>query len=85
MNFMNILCFVSKGSLNIPEYRCSLIGRAQNLYTIEHAVENIAYLAENRSYLWLHPSSPITNLHTTFSEIVDFSVADNQTNKTVLF
>ena len=32
-----------KGSLNIPEYRCLLIGRVQSLYTIEHAVENIAY------------------------------------------
>ena len=41
--FLNILCFVSKGSLNIPEYRCLLIGCVQYLYTIEHAVENIAY------------------------------------------
>ena len=40
---LKILCFVSKGSLNIPEYRCLLIGRVQYLYTIEHAVENIAY------------------------------------------
>ena len=39
--FLKILCFVSKGSLNIPEYRCLLIGRVQYLYTIEHAVENI--------------------------------------------
>ena len=39
--FLKILCFVSKESLNIPEYRCLLIGRVQ--YTIEHAVENIAY------------------------------------------
>ena len=38
---LKISCFVSKGSLNIPEYRCLLIGRVQ--YTIEHAVENIAY------------------------------------------
>ena len=28
--------------LNIPEYRCLLIGRVQYLYTTEHAVENIA-------------------------------------------
>ena len=41
--FLKILCFVSKGSLNIPEYRCLLIGRVQYLYTIEHAVENIAH------------------------------------------
>ena len=40
---LKILCFVSKGSLNIPEYRCLLIGCVQYLYTIEHAVENIAY------------------------------------------
>ena len=36
---------VSKGSLNIPEYRCLLIGRVKYLYTIEHAVENIAYFS----------------------------------------
>ena len=41
--FLKILYFLSKGSLNIPEYRCLLIGRVQYLYTIEHAVENIAY------------------------------------------
>ena len=41
--FLKIFCFVSKGSLNIPEYRCLLIGCVQYLYTIEHAVENIAY------------------------------------------
>jgi len=34
------LCFVSKGSLNIPEYL--LTGLVQYLYTIEHAVKNIA-------------------------------------------
>ena len=43
--FLKILCFVSKESLNIPEYRCLLIGRVQYLYTIEHAVENIAYFS----------------------------------------
>ena len=46
MNFclvLKILYFLSKGSLNIPEYRCLLIGRVQYLYTIEHAVENMAY------------------------------------------
>ena len=41
--FLKILHFLSKGFLNIPEYRCLLIGRVQYLYTIEHAVENIAY------------------------------------------
>ena len=41
--FLKILCFVTKESLNIPEYRCLLIGRVQYLYTIEHAVENIAF------------------------------------------
>ena len=41
--FLKILCFVSKGSLNIPEYRCLLIGRVQSLYTIEHVVENISF------------------------------------------
>ena len=41
--FLKILYFVSKGSLNIPEYRCLLIGGIQYLYTIEHAVENIPY------------------------------------------
>jgi len=41
--FLNILNFVFKGSLNIPEYRCLLIGRVQYLYTMEHAVKNIAY------------------------------------------
>ena len=39
--FLKILYFLSKGSLNIPEYRCLLIVHVQ--YTIEHAVENIAY------------------------------------------
>ena len=41
--FLKILYFVSKGSSNIPEYRCLLIGRLQYLYTIEPAVENIEY------------------------------------------
>ena len=41
--FLKILYFVSKESLNYPEYRCLLIGRVQYLYTIKHAVENIAY------------------------------------------
>ena len=40
--FLKILHFLFKGSLIIPEYRCLLIGRVQYLYTIEHAVENIA-------------------------------------------
>ena len=57
--FLKILCFISKGSLNIPEYRCLLIGRVLHLYTIQmfadwsctalvhnkHAVENIAYFS----------------------------------------
>jgi len=43
--FLKILCFVSKESLNIPEYRCLLIGRVENLHTIEQAVENIAYFS----------------------------------------
>ena len=41
--FLKILCFIFKGSLNIPEYRWLLIGRVQYLYTIEHAVGNITY------------------------------------------
>ena len=41
--FLKILCFESKVSLNIPEYRCLLIGRVK--YTIEHAVKNIAYFS----------------------------------------
>ena len=40
--FLKILYFLSKESLNIPEYRCLLIGLVHYLYTIEHAVENIA-------------------------------------------
>ena len=43
--FLKISCFVSKGFLNIPEYRCLLIGRVQYLYIIEHVVENIAYFS----------------------------------------
>ena len=35
---LKILCFLFKGSLNIPEYKGLLIGRVQYLYTIEHAV-----------------------------------------------
>ena len=41
--FLKILHFLFKGSLNIPEYRCLLIGRVQYLYTIEHDAEIIAY------------------------------------------
>ena len=41
--FLKILHFLFNGSLNIPEYRCLLIGHVQYLYTIEHAVKNIAY------------------------------------------
>ena len=40
---LKILYLVSKGLLNIPEYKCLLIGRVQYLYTAEPAVENIAY------------------------------------------
>ena len=43
VNFLKILNFLFKGSLNMPEYRCLRIGRVQTLYTIEHAVDNIAY------------------------------------------
>ena len=49
ITFMNSVYFsrfcvsYPKGSLNIPEYRCLLIGRVQYFYTIEHAVENITY------------------------------------------
>ena len=41
--FLNIFYFESKESLNIPEYRCLLIGRVQYLDTIEPAVKIIAY------------------------------------------
>ena len=41
--YLKVLYFESKGSLNILEYRCLLIGRVQYLYTNEPAVENIAY------------------------------------------
>ena len=40
--FLKILCFVPKGSLTIPDYRCLLIGRVQNLYTIEHRFQSIS-------------------------------------------
>ena len=40
---LKILCIEFKRSLNIPEYRCLLIGRVPHLYTIENVVENIAY------------------------------------------
>ena len=53
INLVHLNCDFQKSSdamqkiniknLNIPEYRCLLIGRVQYLYTIEHAVENIAY------------------------------------------
>ena len=41
--FLKILYFLLKGSFNIPEYRCLLIGHVQYLYTIDRAVEDIAY------------------------------------------
>ena len=69
--YLKILCFVSKRSLNIPEYRCLLIGRVQYLYTIEHAVENIAYhrLTILSLIRWLKILSPsfdvIENVSTT--------------------
>ena len=34
--FLNVLCSVSKGSLNIPEDRCLLIGRVLQLYEREN-------------------------------------------------
>ena len=40
---LKVLSFECKGSLNIPELRCLLIGRVLQLYTMEHVVENIAY------------------------------------------
>jgi len=40
---LKILYFVSKGSLNILEYRCLLICNVKYLHTIEPAVENIVY------------------------------------------
>ena len=46
MNILSILkdfAFPIQRILNIPEYRCLLIGRVQYLYTREHAVKNIAY------------------------------------------
>ena len=48
---------ISKGSLNNREYRCLLTGRVQFLYTIETALENIAYPRFHLiylipSYLW---------------------------------
>ena len=41
--FFKILCFASKGSLNIPENRSLLIGRVLQLYTMEPSVKNIAF------------------------------------------
>ena len=41
--FLKIFYFLFKGSLNILEYRCLLIGSVQYLHTIEPAVENIVY------------------------------------------
>ena len=41
--FLKILYFVSKGSFNIPEYGCMLIGRVLQLYTMEPAAEDIAF------------------------------------------
>ena len=58
--FLKILYFVSKGFLNIPEYRCLLIGRVQYLYTIEHALENIVY---TRSLLLSYLLSAYTPFH----------------------
>ena len=52
--------FLSKGSLNIPEYRCLLIGRVQYLYTIKHAVENIAYRFQSISVTLLSLIRTIT-------------------------
>ena len=54
--FLKILCFVSKGSLKIIEYKCLLIGHVKYLYTIEHAVENIAYFS------WLSISVTLISL-----------------------
>ena len=45
---LEILCFVSKGFLNIPmntDVCWLVVYTVQYLYTIEHAVENIAYFS----------------------------------------
>ena len=58
--FLKILCFVSKGSLNIPEYRCLLIGCVQYLYTIEHTVQylyTIEHAVENITNHWFQSIS----------------------------
>ena len=53
--FLKILYFIPKGSLNIPEYRCLLIGRVQFLYAIETVGENIVYhWSLLLSYLWTY-------------------------------
>ena len=41
--FLKFLHFVSKESLNIPEYRSLFICHEHHVYTMEHAVENMAY------------------------------------------
>ena len=41
--FFKILYMLSKGSLNVPEYRRLLIGHVLQLYPMEPAVENIAF------------------------------------------
>ena len=38
---MKVLYFVSKGNLNIPEYRRLFISRVLQLYTMEPAVQEI--------------------------------------------
>ena len=47
--FLKILHFLFKGSLNIPEFRCLLIGRVQYLYTTEHAWKISQIIGVNRS------------------------------------
>ena len=60
--FLKMLCFVSKGSLNIPVYKCALTGRVQYLYTLEHAVEIIAYhMFQSISVTLLSLGLPVTS------------------------
>ena len=68
--FLKIFCFVPKGSVTIPEYRCLLIGRVQNLYTIEHAVENIAYFRFQLIYVTL--LSLVQNIYSLYCKGIEF-------------
>ena len=41
--FLKVFYFVSKGSYIITEFRCLLIDRVLQLYTLEHVEVNTAY------------------------------------------